>query len=267
MTMRALQDVAAQPVFSEGDGEVAGDLTHMRRRMEHRTLALAGLLHDLRRPLTRLRLRLEMIDDATRTELAGDVADMEAMIAATLNALCEIATHEPMQWIDVNAMLADVQADFRRTGSKIIVHGRAAALYWGRPVMLTRCLSNLIDNAIKFAGAASIHLTDEAHLRITVKDRGPGIPHDELERVFEPFYRTQHAHLTAGAGLGLWIAREAAAAHGGRVVLRNGVRRGAEAELTLPRTVHATAGCAMNAQRSLRSVPMTEPPAPATNIV
>ena len=265
--MHALADVGAQPVFSDGDGDIAGAVALMRRRMEHRTLALAGLMHDLRRPLTRLRLRLEMIDEATRTELTGDVADMEAMIAATLNALCEVATHEPMQWIDVNAMVADVQADFRRTGSKVIVHGRAAALYRGRPVMLTRCLSNLIDNAIKFAGAASIYVTDDSHLRITVKDRGPGIPEDELERVFEPFYRTQHPHPIPGAGLGLWIAREAAAAHGGRLVLRNGERRGAEAELTLPRTVHATAGCALSTHRSLRSVPMTDPPAPVTNMV
>jgi signal transduction histidine kinase len=260
MTMNACVEPAT--VFSD----LASDLAHLRERMENRTLALASVMHDLRRPLTRLRLRTEMLDHAARQELADDVADMEAMIAASLNALCDVAIDEAEQWIDVNALLAVLHADFRRSGCKVAVRGRAVAPYLGRPVMLRRSLSNLIDNAVKFAGAAAIHVSDGASMRITVKDRGPGIPDDELERVFEPFYRAQHTHRTEGVGLGLWIAREGAAAHGGRLTLRNGARGGAEAELTLPRAPHSTAA-AICPQRSLRSVPVGEPPAPATNSV
>jgi signal transduction histidine kinase len=263
MTMRASAD---QAVFSEASGDAAGDLVQLRERLENRTLALAGVMHDLRRPLTRLRLRMEMLDEAARAELAGDVADMEAMIAASLNALCDIAVEEGVQWIDVNALLAVLYADFRRTGCKVALHGRVAAPYLGRPVMLRRSLSNLVDNAVKFAGAASIHVCDGPHVRITVKDRGPGIPNEDLERVFEPFYRAQHTHRVDGVGLGLWIAREGAAAHGGRLTLRNGARGGAEAELRLPRAPYSTAA-ANDAQRSLRSVPVGDPPAPATNSV
>lgn len=253
-------------LFSEASDDLASDLVHLRERMENRTLALASVMHDLRRPLTRLRLRMEMLDDAARADLTGDVADMEAMIAASLNALCDVAIDEAVEWIDVNALLAVLYADFRRTGCKVALRGRAGAPYLGRPVMLRRSLSNLIDNAVKFAGAASIHVCDGSHLRITVKDRGPGIPDEDLERVFEPFYRAQHTHRTEGVGLGLWIAREGAAAHGGLLTLRNGARRGAEAELTLPRAPHSTAA-ASYAHRSLRSVPAAEPPPPATNSV
>jgi len=122
-------------------------------------------------------------------------------------------------------------------GASVTVRGRALAPFVGKAHALKRCLTNLISNAIDFGTRATVQLDDNGELVIRVRDEGPGVPEEELERVFEPFYRLEHSRNrdSGGTGLGLTIARDIAQAHGGTLVLANLPQGGLEAALRLPR--------------------------------
>jgi signal transduction histidine kinase len=136
------------------------------------------------------------------------------------------------------ALLESLQADAQITGSQVAIEGAATRPYVGRPQALKRCLGNLLDNAAKYGNAAVVAVADDAdRLTIRIRDRGPGIPESELERVFEPFYRLEGSRSrdTGGTGLGLSIARQIAGLHGGTLTLHNVRGGGLEAVLSLPR--------------------------------
>ena len=200
---------------------------------------LAAVSHDLRTPITRLRLRAELIEDDTlRTKFARDLAEMEAMTAAALDFLRGASADGPVQPVDVLALLESLQADMEETGHEVSVQGGTPAPYPARLLALKRCLANLIENAVKYGERAEVRVEDDtAQLRISVADNGPGIPETEIERVFEPFYRVEssRSRATGGVGLGLSVARDIARAHGGELTLRNRTGGGLEASLTLPR--------------------------------
>jgi signal transduction histidine kinase len=180
-----------------------------------------------------------MLDDAElRAKFANDLQEMEAMVGAALDFMRGLDHQEPVRPVDVMALLESLQADARETGGDVRIEGAARAPYHGHAQALKRCLSNLIDNAVKYGKSATISVEDSAgQLRICVRDEGPGIPEAELERVFDPFYRLEgsRSRSTGGTGLGLTIARNIAQAHGGELVLRNRPAGGLEAVLTLPR--------------------------------
>jgi signal transduction histidine kinase len=138
--------------------------------------------------------------------------------------------------IDINALLESLRDDFNELGHTVALTGRAHEVYLGKPLALKRCLGNLIHNAIQYGHEASVTVEDGATLTIRVQDRGPGIPKESLEQVFEPFFRleTSRNRDTGGTGLGLSIARDIAQAHGGTLNLRN-AEPGLIAELVLPR--------------------------------
>lgn len=209
------------------------------RHLDSRTRTVAAMSHDLRTPLTRMRLRLEMLaDDEHRREFERDLAEMEGMVIATLDALSDVGVEEVTQEIDIDELIERLRVEFAQLGRHLTIAGRARSIYPARPQALKRCLTNLIDNAFKYGDAAHVCVVDDDEcLRITVSDRGPGIPADELERVFEPFYRLESSRSreTGGTGLGLSVALDCAQAHGGRLRLRNGDRGGLEAGLCLPR--------------------------------
>lgn len=209
--------------------------THMREREQ----MLAAVSHDLRTPITRLRLRAELIEDETlRAKFARDLAEMEAMTAAALDFLRGVNKDEPVQPVDVMALLESLQADLEEAGHNVTVQGQMRAPYPAHPLALKRLLSNLIENAVKYGTRASVTVKDEAaRLRIVITDEGPGVPEEQLEQVFEPFYRIEgsRSRETGGVGLGLSVARDIARAHGGELVVRNRVGGGLEAVLTLPR--------------------------------
>lgn len=210
----------------------------LRRHIDSRTRVVAAMSHDLRTPLTRMRLMLQALEDnRQREELELNMAEMEGMVVATLDALSNLAIEEAHQEIDINELLARLRTEFADLGHPLSIQGAAAGTYMARPQALKRCLVNLIDNALKYGGEASIRVSDGAWLRIVVADRGPGIPQQELERVFEPFYRLEASRSseTGGTGLGLSVARDCAQAHGGYLILRNSLEVGLEAELGLPR--------------------------------
>lgn len=208
--------------------------------LRERTSVLAAMSHDLKTPVTRLRLRAEMLPDAQqRRKFTQDLEEMEAMVAATLDYLRGAYGAEDAQPIDVGALLESLQADVIETGGRMTLTGRPLQPYPAQPTALKRCMRNLVENAVKYGDVAAVEVQDDAAaLRITVRDEGPGLPPDELQRVFEPFYRVDASRSrdTGGTGLGLTIARSIAEMHGGNLSLRNRPLGGLEARLVLPRT-------------------------------
>jgi signal transduction histidine kinase len=209
----------------------------LRRYLDSRTRVLAAMSHDMRTPLTRLRLRVESIEDESlRTRCTADIDEMNEMIRGALGVFRGLNDEELAVPIDMNALLESLRDEYIELGSAVALAGRANAPYVGKPLALKRCLGNLIHNAIQYGHEANISVEDDGVLTIRVRDRGPGIPVEALEQVFEPFFRleTSRNRDTGGTGLGLSIARDIAQAHGGTITLRN-AEPGVEAILALPR--------------------------------
>ncbi len=209
------------------------------RYIEDRDRILAALSHDLKTPITRLRLRAELLDDVPlREKFLADLDDMQRMAQASLDFLRGGEDSEPIAPVDINSLLESLQEDAEDVGHEVSIAGATRQPLRCRPLALKRCLTNLVDNALKYGQRAEIAVTDTpTRLTLSVRDRGPGIPAAELERVFEPFYRLESSRSrdTGGTGLGLSIARNIARAHGGELTLRNHPQGGLEAVLELPR--------------------------------
>lgn len=212
----------------------------LSRFISDRTRVLAAMSHDLKTPITRMRLRTELLgDEPLRAKFAKDLEEMESMVAQTLDFMRDASASEPVQRVDFMALLESLQTDYQDMGNTLAIEGRLEHPFSGRPHALRRCLTNLIDNAIRYGKRATVR-AEEAPDRITIRvlDEGPGIPEQELERAFEPFLRGESSRNreTGGTGLGLGIARNIARAHGGDLTLNNRPGGGLEAILTLPRS-------------------------------
>jgi signal transduction histidine kinase len=207
--------------------------------IQDRTRLLAAISHDLKTPITRLRLRTELLDDQRlRDKFEKDLDDMEDMVLATLDFMRGVDQQESVQPLDIMALLESLQADAQDMGREVNIVGSALLPYSGKPMALKRCINNLIDNAIQYGQRSTIEIRDGAdQLTLVISDQGPGIPEAQLEQVFEPFYRLEGSRSrdSGGTGLGLSIARNIAQAHGGRLTLKNASNGGLEAMLTLPR--------------------------------
>jgi signal transduction histidine kinase len=210
----------------------------LHRYLDSRTRVLAAMSHDLKTPLTRLRLQVEtLVEPSIQARLGKELDEMENMVRGALALFRGLDDDEPLGPIDINALLATLQSEFAEMGANVTVQGHALHPFLGKSRALRRGLTNLVANAIKFGTRAMMLVEDGAALVIRVRDAGPGIPSDELERVFEPFYRLESSRNrdTGGTGLGLSIARDVAQAHGGSLALTNLPEGGLEALLTLPR--------------------------------
>jgi len=240
------QDLERAPLPEDGPREVrqaARAFNTMQQRLSgfinDRKRVLTALSHDLKTPLTRLRLRTELLDDDDLRERFGaDLREMETMVAQTLEFMRGLGHNAPRVPVDVNGLLATLQADSAAMGRTLRTEGQAASPYVADASLLKRALGNLVDNACAHAGGATIRVQDSAErLELQVLDDGPGIPESQLEQVFEPFFRLEasRSRATGGTGLGLGIARNIARSHGGDLVLRNRPEGGLAAVLTLPR--------------------------------
>jgi signal transduction histidine kinase len=240
------RDIRRLPVAETGPLEVrqaARAFNTMQERLvrylEDRNRILAALSHDLKTPITRLRLRTELLDEPSlREKFLADLDDMQRMAQVSLDFLRSGEDSEPLAAVDFNALLEALQEDAEDMGQAVRITGIAEQPLHCRPLALKRCLTNLIDNALNYGQCADIAVTDApTRLRVSIRDHGPGIPTAELERVFEPFYRLESSRSrdTGGTGLGLSIARNIAHAHGGELHLRNPAGGGLEAVLELPR--------------------------------
>jgi signal transduction histidine kinase len=194
--------------------------------------------HDLKTPLTRMRLRAELLEDGSlREKFEADLLEMEAMVTQTLDFMRGLSHREPTQLVDIMGLLESLQSDNEAMGRKVTIDGRVTRSLNGMPQLLKRCVSNLVDNAVLYGMSAEIRVEEGPdQLAVRVRDHGPGMPESEIEKVFEPFYRIEasRSRETGGTGLGLSIARNIAQAHGGDVRLRNCENGGLEAILTLP---------------------------------
>ena len=240
------RDIRRPPLTETGPLEVrraARAFNTMQERLIRyigdRDRILAAVSHDLKTPITRLRLRTELLDDSPlREKFLADLDEMQRMTQAALDFLRGGEDSEPIAPVDLNALLQSLQEDAEDLGHEVGILGIVLQPLRCRPLALKRCLTNLVDNALKYGQRAEIAVADTpARLRLIVRDYGPGIPTTELEKVFEPFYRLESSRSrdTGGTGLGLGIARNIARAHGGELTLRNHPQGGLEAVLELPR--------------------------------
>jgi len=215
---------------------------HIRAQLEQRDQFVAAVSHDLRTPLTRLALRVESLQDASERQRFGrDIAEMDSMIRATLDYLRGAADAEPWVALDLASLVDSVVHDQQDSGNDVTQESSSSAPL--APVRaqasaLRRCLTNLLENAVRYGGAAEVQLAEDADaVRVTVLDRGPGIPEAELVKVLQPFYRVEASRNrnSGGVGLGLATASDIARQHGGSVELSNRPGGGLQAELVLPR--------------------------------
>ena len=242
------RDVNAPPLPETGPLEVrqaAASFNTMaariKRFVDDRTAMLAAIGHDLRTPITRMKLRAEFVDDAEqRGKMLADLDEMERMIAATMAFARDDAANEPPAALDLAQLLRTVadEANDVAGHEAVTVQAPTHLVVQARPMAMKRALSNLVGNAVAYAGACRLRTDTTAPgvLRIGIEDDGPGIPEDEIERVFLPFHRVERSRSrdTGGMGLGLPIARNIFRAHGGDVTLANRRPTGLLATATLP---------------------------------
>jgi signal transduction histidine kinase len=236
---------AAEPLAVMGPSEVARTVNAfnvMQQRLSRfvgdRLAMLAAISHDLRTPITAARIRAEMIDDVeVKDAIVRSLNEMQYITDTTLSFARDETVSEEPRTIDLASLVEAVADDLAATGQNIAVAGRDHLPYRCRPALLRRALTNLMSNAAKYGKRAyiAVELTPE-HACITIDDEGPGLPHNQLEKVFEPFVRIDQSRssATGGIGLGLSIARTIVRAHGGEVTLKN-VPGGLRAEVVLPR--------------------------------
>lgn len=211
----------------------------IREQVSQRARMLGAVSHDLRTPLSRLKLRLEQIDDLRlQGQMRQDLDDMIGMLDATLSYLHEQRTGESRQWLDVQALVQSLSENAQDQGADVQCQGHSTPLQV-QPMALRSCLNNLIDNALRYAGTARIELQDSLQaLVIRVIDHGPGIAAEQREAVFEPFFRLEGSRNrnSGGVGLGMTIAKEAVERLGGRLDLEETPGGGLTAVLWLPRS-------------------------------
>ncbi|QHG64399.1 ATP-binding protein [Pseudomonas putida] len=210
----------------------------LKHFVNDRTQMLAAISHDLRAPLTRMRLRGEFIEDAElQAKLFKDVDEMQAMVDAALEFFRDDARLEQTTPFDLAEMLQTVVDDFKDAGIKVALDAPRRCVYVGRPVGIKRVLVNLVDNAVKYGLAPEMRLAVTAEqLEITVLDRGPGIAPELQERVFAPFFRIEGSRNrdTGGVGLGLPAVRAIVLEQGGSVTLANRPGGGLQVKVSLP---------------------------------
>jgi signal transduction histidine kinase len=217
-------------------------LDDRERYLDDRERLFAAISHDLKTPITRLRLRAELLDDdAERDAFCHDLEDLDMLVKGALQSVKDTDIHENRVEVDLHRMLCYLRDGAALAGKVVTLDGEQREPFLGKPLALRRCVGNLVDNALYYGGRADIHINDSSQLlEIRVCDNGPGIPIAQQERVFAPYTRllaSQTLDPTAHSsmGLGLSIARNIARAHGGDIELANRDQGGLEARLTLPR--------------------------------
>lgn len=222
--------------------ETAQAMNHMQQHIQelinNRTKMLAAISHDLRNPITRLKLRTELLADEQQAgKFANDLTEMEQMIQSILDFASEDILREKKIAFDLNSLLLAIGEDFLDQNRSIeMAIEQKQLIFFGAKLALKRTFTNLIQNGLKYAGKVWLQVTyDQEKVFIYIRDNGPGIPEDELKKVLEPYYRSRKAVTHAiGSGLGLSIAQEVIQAHEGTIVLANREEGGLEVRVSLP---------------------------------
>ena len=207
--------------------------------LDEKDRMLGAIGHDLRTPLASLRIRAESVEpEDERAKMIATIEEMTAMLDATLMLARSGRAVEPARMVDLNALVDSIVEEFRSLGHDVELEADGRETASIQPNLLRPAIRNLIENAVKYGGSARARVSKNGeNVAIEIKDEGPGIPASELDRVQEPFYRleTSRSRETGGSGLGLTLARAAAQAHGGALVLENAAGGGLIARILLPR--------------------------------
>ena len=220
----------------EAFNDMNGRVTAM---LDEKDRMLGAIGHDLRTPLASLRIRAESLEpEEERQKIIATIEEMTSVLDDTLVLARSGRSREPARPMDLTALADALVEDFAEAGQpvELLSSGREVACV--RPNLLRRALRNLIDNAVKYGGSASVQVAARGpEVEIEISDRGPGIPEDQLGHVLEPFHRLEASRNreTGGSGLGLTIARAVALNHGGRLELENREGGGLSVRLVLPR--------------------------------
>lgn len=211
----------------------------IRDLIRERTQMFAALSHDLRTPITRMKLRAQFItDEEAQQKMLDDLNEMEQMISETLLFLKNQQVLDKKSKFDLNSLLTTIVDDFKDMGGDVTYQqSKHRTLLLGRPLAIKRTFINLIDNALKYGGSAQVKLVqNDKSVIVTIDDKGPGLPPDQLEKVFTPFYRLENSRSrkTGGTGLGLAVARDIIRAHDGHIQLSSPAGGGLRVSVELP---------------------------------
>ncbi|HUF71834.1 MAG TPA: ATP-binding protein [Gammaproteobacteria bacterium] len=241
------KNIRAEPLPETGPVEVAKAsqaLNYMQERLsrliDNRTQMLAAISHDLRTPVTFLRLRAELMTNAEeRAKVLETLDDMESMITTVLDFSKGAFSEEQQRHVDLGALLESLCDDLSDTGAPIqFTPTPSQILYSCRRVALKRAFSNLIDNAIKYGQVARVAIEEQdKEIVVSIDDDGPGIAPENLAHIFTPFFRIEgsRSRRSGGVGLGLSIAQAIVEGHGGRISIENRTEGGARVRVALPR--------------------------------
>jgi signal transduction histidine kinase len=238
---------SAAPVVAVGSKEVraAADVLNamqarIKKQVENRTALMGAIAHDLKTPLARMRLRIEDLPNPLRDKLSQDIAHMDGLIRSAMSFTSAHKLAESLRPLDLSALADALSEDMAAVCPMEAPDITPNVMVKGDAVALKRILTNLIENACRYAGSCRIALAVHGdHVEVDVLDNGPGLPPEALEAVFEPFYRLEESRNrdTGGTGLGLSVAKALTEAQGGTLTLSNRAEGGLKATLTLPRLV------------------------------
>lgn len=245
------QPEMSQPLPEKGSREIreaAQSFNRMRERicnnLAERGRMLAAMAHDLRTPLTRAQLRLDTVEPEDLREKFGEnLEDIQSILNQGLELAGSLTTSEDFAPLDLGAFMQSIVDDSASEGNKITLAPlppeiRTPIIVTARPLCLTRCINNLVSNALKYGGNAEVVISeDDKNVIIDILDSGPGIPEDKMEQVYEPYYRleTSRNRSSGGTGLGLSIARNMALLNGGELTISNRPQGGLQARVRLKR--------------------------------
>ncbi|KKD58494.1 histidine kinase [Grimontia sp. AD028] len=240
---RLSTDIEQPELVEEGASEIttvtrAFNLMQKRlqRYMHDREKLFGSISHDLKTPITRLRLRAELIDDEVQAvKINKDLDELEIMVKGALQTVKDTDIHENVTALDVLQILSSIAEVHNQQRLRVNITGEQLRPFYCKPLAFKRCLTNLIDNGVKYGDEVMVYVHDgEKSLDITLMDKGPGIPEDFLKKVFDPYFRL-HTDLH-GTGLGLGIAKNIIRAHGGEIILSNRKEGGLQIDIAFPRT-------------------------------
>ncbi len=224
--------VSAARAFNAMQGQI-------QKYIADRESLFSAISHDLKTPITRLRLRAEMLEDASqRDKFVQDLGELETMVQGALQCMKDTAIHENKVFVSLPGLLQQLCDDANLTATRVSLDAEAIAPYWGKPIALKRAITNVLDNALFYGQRAEISLCEYGgSVYLRVRDFGPGIPPSAIEKVFEPYVRLERSRSrhTGGSGLGLSIVKNVVQAHEGHVHLSNHPQGGLIVELQLPR--------------------------------
>lgn len=241
-------DLDMPPLKESGPKEVAATAAafnrmqrRIREQIEERERLFSAISHDLKTPLTRMRLRAEMLDDDYQRErFCASLDELDSLVKGALASVKGLDLHEEPAPVCLATLLEELAEELSLQGAQVTIEKarHPIAPLIAKPLALKRCLANLLENAVFYGKQADVQLLEQGNVvTLRIHDHGPGIPDEQLGRVFSPFVRLEpsRSRYTGGSGLGLGIARHIARAHGGDITLANHAEKGLVVTLTLPR--------------------------------